>query len=98
MDEGQSPEVCAAKLVKGMFTVHLIALSCNFAGLECNHTYITSDILGDLFRNAMRGVVAPNYWLLDPLLWLLAPVSVFPGFYVDKPMPDCCHDLAADHR
>ncbi|MBW0495985.1 hypothetical protein O181_035700 [Austropuccinia psidii MF-1] len=60
-DEGLSPEECARKLVKG---------------LEKGHFMITSDPIGHLFRNSMRGISPISNYILDPIFALVAPLAI----------------------
>lgn len=60
-DEGLSPEECAKRLING---------------LEKGHTLITSDPIGHLFRNSMRGMSPISDCLLDPIFAAVATIAI----------------------
>ncbi|KAI9600805.1 hypothetical protein H4Q26_000598 [Puccinia striiformis f. sp. tritici PST-130] len=62
-DEGLTPEDCALRLVRG---------------IEKGHVMITSDPIGHLFRNSMRGMSPVSNYILDPIFAAIAPVSPNP--------------------
>lgn len=60
-DEGLTPEACALRLVNG---------------LEKGHVMITSDPIGHLFRNSMRGMSPVSNYILDPIFAAVAPIAI----------------------
>lgn len=78
-------------------------------GLEKGHCFITSDPIGHLFRNSMRGVAPVSNFLLDPIFAAVAPVGLLflkclPWYYQstrDSPFfflwQDCYTDMEKDY-
>ncbi|KAI9600067.1 hypothetical protein KEM48_000283 [Puccinia striiformis f. sp. tritici PST-130] len=60
-DEGLTPEDCALRLVRG---------------IEKGHVMITSDPIGHLFRNSMRGMSPVSNYILDPIFAAIAPIGI----------------------
>lgn len=60
-DEGLPPEECARRLIKG---------------LEKGHTMITSDPIGHLFRNSMRGMSPVSNYILDPIFSAVGQIAI----------------------
>jgi 3-dehydrosphinganine reductase len=116
-DEGLTPEQCALRLVRGKCNL-LSPLFCNvpcmnsfnddmtlFLGIEKGHVMITSDPIGHLFRNSMRGMSPVSNYILDPIFAAVAPVSSPFLFSLWKPVLiendeelDCDPGLEENHR
>ncbi|KAI8453726.1 hypothetical protein BY996DRAFT_7137945 [Phakopsora pachyrhizi] len=61
VDEGQSPEKCAKKLIRG---------------LKNDQFLITSDPIGDLIRNSMTGITPISSMLYDPFLSFIGKIGL----------------------
>ena len=59
IDDGQTPEVIARKLIDG---------------LSRGHVFITTDVIGDIFRNASRGLGPRNSIFYDGLIHALSGI------------------------
>ena len=81
-DDPQTPEVCATKLLRGSSSLtNMDALRVSYGmaeqtGIERGNYFITSDIIGDLFRNNMRGTAPTNTFFTDTFWGCVGPVRV----------------------
>ena len=106
-DEGQTPEQCASKLVRGIAVTieHFLSLAKKVyygSGLERGHFFITSDAIGHIFRNAAKGL-SPTSTFFGDLFWrIVSMVCTFallpPPSNVLIPQADRRTSMAKDSR